>query len=182
MKHCFFQENAEGDGGKLPQRDQTGEAVGIETEVNENKPEASAPASSTSLTSTNTSRTVKRMPTTTTRRSQFHQAPTFCQRSLNIFSTTSPSRTSPATSFTTTLHSSCTTKRTFLATPMTKFHRAWTNQRWRRGIEAIPAEYYTKSGFRPITPSNFPQWFQRARGHGLKWHFWDIAAEAEDSA
>ena len=67
-----------------------------------------------------------------------HQSPTFCQRSLNIFSTTIPSRTSPATNFTTTLHSSCTTKRIFLATPMAKFQSAWTNRRWRRGTGQYP--------------------------------------------
>ena len=41
---------------------------------------------------------------------------------------------------------------------------------------AIPEEFYSKSGFRPITPSNFPKWFQRARNKGLKWHFWEICS------
>ena len=41
---------------------------------------------------------------------------------------------------------------------------------------AIPEEFYSKSGFRPITPANFPKWFQRARNRGLKWHFWEICS------
>ena len=42
--------------------------------------------------------------------------------------------------------------------------------------KAIPEEFYSKSGYRPITPTNFPRWFQRARNRGLKWHFWEICS------
>ena len=40
--------------------------------------------------------------------------------------------------------------------------------------QAIPEEYYSKSGLRPITPSNFHRWFGMARKRGLKWHFWEV--------
>ena len=95
-------------------------------------------------------RTRKRMPRTTARRSQFHQAPTFCQKSLNIFSTTMcPTRTSPAASFTTTPNRFCTTKRIFLATPMTKSQKAWTNQRWRNGTGQYPKSTTQNRAFVP---------------------------------
>ena len=42
--------------------------------------------------------------------------------------------------------------------------------------EAIPEEYYTKSGMRPITPGNFQNWFSRAKGRGLRWHFQEICS------
>ena len=105
-------------------------------------------------------RTLKRMPRTTARRSQFHQAPTFCPRSLNIFSTTMcPTRTSPAASFTTTHNRFCTTKRIFLATPMTKFLKAWTNQRWRNGTGQYPKSTTRNRAFapslHPISQSGF---------------------------
>jgi len=40
--------------------------------------------------------------------------------------------------------------------------------------QAIPEEYYSKSGLRPITPSNFHRWFGMARKRGLRWHFWEV--------
>ena len=38
---------------------------------------------------------------------------------------------------------------------------------------AIPEEFYTRSGLRPIGPHNFQKWFAKARGSGLRWHFWE---------
>ena len=46
----------------------------------------------------------------------------------------------------------------------------------RKRYRAIPEEYYTKSGLRPITPNNFQKWFSRAKGRGLKWHFWEVCS------
>ena len=39
---------------------------------------------------------------------------------------------------------------------------------------AMPEEYYTRSGLRPITPWNFRKWFDQAKGKKLRWHFWEI--------
>ena len=39
---------------------------------------------------------------------------------------------------------------------------------------AMPEEYYTRSGLRPITPKNFRKWFNQAKGKKLRWHFWEI--------
>ena len=44
----------------------------------------------------------------------------------------------------------------------------------KKRYQAIPEEYYSKSGLRPITPSNFHRWFSCARKRGLKWHFWEV--------
>ncbi|CAL1138133.1 unnamed protein product [Cladocopium goreaui] len=46
----------------------------------------------------------------------------------------------------------------------------------RKRYRAIPEEYYSKSGLRPITPNNFQKWFSRAKGRGLKWHFWEVCS------
>ena len=42
--------------------------------------------------------------------------------------------------------------------------------------KAIPEEFYTKSGLRPVTPKNFKRWFNMARGRGLRWHFWELCS------
>lgn len=39
---------------------------------------------------------------------------------------------------------------------------------------AMPEEYYTRTGLRPITPKNFRKWFDQAKGKKLRWHFWEI--------
>ena len=40
--------------------------------------------------------------------------------------------------------------------------------------KAIPEEFYTRTGLRPVTPWNFRKWFEKSRGRGTKWHFWEI--------
>lgn len=40
--------------------------------------------------------------------------------------------------------------------------------------KAIPEEYYSRTGFRPVTPKNFSTWFASAKGRGLRWHFWEL--------
>lgn len=44
----------------------------------------------------------------------------------------------------------------------------------RKRYKAIPEEFYTTTGLCPVTPENFPQWFSKARGKGLRWHAWEI--------
>ena len=44
------------------------------------------------------------------------------------------------------------------------------NKRYR----ALPEEFYTKTGMAPITPKNFNKWFNRTKGKGLRWHFWEM--------
>ena len=44
----------------------------------------------------------------------------------------------------------------------------------RRRYRAIPEEFYTTTGLCPVTPSNFSQWFAKAKGKGLRWHAWEI--------
>ena len=44
----------------------------------------------------------------------------------------------------------------------------------RRRYRAIPEEFYTTTGLCPVTPENFPQWFSRSKGKGLRWHAWEI--------
>eukprot|EP00435_Cladocopium_sp_Y103_P056006 s391_g18.t1 len=40
--------------------------------------------------------------------------------------------------------------------------------------KAMPEEFYSKTGLRPVTPKNFKRWFQRTRGKGLRWHAWEL--------
>ena len=42
--------------------------------------------------------------------------------------------------------------------------------------KAMPEEFYSKTGLRPVTPSNFKRWFQRNRGKGLRWHAWELSS------
>ena len=38
---------------------------------------------------------------------------------------------------------------------------------------SIPEEYYSKSGRRPVTPSNFEAWMRRSKDRGLRFQFWE---------
>ena len=46
-------------------------------------------------------------------------------------------------------------------------------QKLKKRYKAIPEEFYTKSGLRPVRPENFNKWFSRMKGRGLRWHFWE---------
>eukprot|EP00435_Cladocopium_sp_Y103_P067718 s113_g30.t1 len=46
----------------------------------------------------------------------------------------------------------------------------------KKRYKAIPEEYYTKSGFHPVTPQNFKSWFAKAKGRGLRWHAWELCS------
>ena len=46
-------------------------------------------------------------------------------------------------------------------------------QKLKKHYKAIPEEFYTKSGLRPVRPENFNKWFSRMKGKGLRWHFWE---------
>ena len=46
-------------------------------------------------------------------------------------------------------------------------------QKLKKRYKAIPEEFYTKSGLRPVRPENFNRWFSRMKGKGLRWHFWE---------
>ena len=46
-------------------------------------------------------------------------------------------------------------------------------QKLKKRYRAIPEEFYTKSGLRPVRPENFNKWFSRMKGKGLRWHFWE---------
>ena len=47
-------------------------------------------------------------------------------------------------------------------------------QKLKKRYQAMPEEFYTKSGLRPVTPSNFRRWFKHAKGRGLRWHAWEL--------
>ncbi|CAE7724343.1 unnamed protein product, partial [Symbiodinium necroappetens] len=42
--------------------------------------------------------------------------------------------------------------------------------------KAIPEEFYTKSGRKPITPRNVKPWLKAAAGRGLRWQFWELCS------
>lgn len=46
--------------------------------------------------------------------------------------------------------------------------------RLKKKYQAMPEEFYTRSGLKLITPKNFPKWFKHAKGRQLKWHFWEL--------
>ena len=46
----------------------------------------------------------------------------------------------------------------------------------RHYYRAIPEEFYTKSGRRPITPKNVKAWMQKASGRGLRFQFWEMCS------
>jgi hypothetical protein len=39
--------------------------------------------------------------------------------------------------------------------------------------KAIKEEFYTRTGQKPVTPSNFKKWMAKMKGRGIKWHFWE---------
>eukprot|EP00435_Cladocopium_sp_Y103_P052779 s971_g16.t1 len=46
--------------------------------------------------------------------------------------------------------------------------------RLRKKYRAMPEEYYTRTGLKPVTPKNFPKWFMHAKGKKLRLHFWEV--------
>lgn len=46
----------------------------------------------------------------------------------------------------------------------------------KKRYKCVPEEYYTKTGFRPVTPKNFGSWFQAAKGRNLRWHAWELCS------
>eukprot|EP00435_Cladocopium_sp_Y103_P076100 s59_g76.t1 len=46
--------------------------------------------------------------------------------------------------------------------------------RLRKKYKAMPEEYYTRTGLKPVTPKNFSKWFMHAKGKKLRWHFWEV--------
>ena len=42
--------------------------------------------------------------------------------------------------------------------------------------KAIPEEFYTRSGRKPITPANVTAWVKASSGKGLRWQFWELCA------
>ena len=42
--------------------------------------------------------------------------------------------------------------------------------------KAIPEEFYTRSGRKPITPANMAAWVKASSGKGLRWQFWELCA------
>ena len=46
----------------------------------------------------------------------------------------------------------------------------------KKRYKCAPEEYYTKTGFRPVTPKNFGSWFQAAKGRNLRWHAWELCS------
>ena len=57
------------------------------------------------------------------------------------------------------------------------FPEHWTDEqktRMHKKYRAMPEEFYTKSGRKPVTPKNVHSWFQKASGRGLQWQFWEL--------
>ena len=54
------------------------------------------------------------------------------------------------------------------------FPEGFDDARLRKKYKAIPEEYYTRTGLKPVTPKNFPKWFMQAKGKKLRWHFWEV--------
>ncbi|CAE7420861.1 RE2 [Symbiodinium natans] len=56
------------------------------------------------------------------------------------------------------------------------FPEHWSAERTKQAQQyyrAIPEEFYTKSGRRPVTPRNAREWLQQARGKELRFQFWE---------
>ena len=56
------------------------------------------------------------------------------------------------------------------------FPEHWPQERQeqsRKYYRAVPEEFYTKSGRRPITPKKVKSWMSSARGRGLRFQFWE---------
>ncbi|CAE7557756.1 RE2, partial [Symbiodinium sp. CCMP2456] len=49
-------------------------------------------------------------------------------------------------------------------------------ERARHYYRAIPEEFYTKSGRRPITPKNVSAWVKKAAGKSLRFQFWELCS------
>ena len=49
-------------------------------------------------------------------------------------------------------------------------------RRLKKDYNAMPEEFYTKTGRRVVTPSFFDQWFQEARSKKTKWHGWELCS------
>ena len=54
------------------------------------------------------------------------------------------------------------------------FPEGFDDARLRKKYKAMPEEYYTRTGLKPVTPKNFPKWFVHAKGKKLRWHFWEV--------
>ena len=57
-----------------------------------------------------------------------------------------------------------------------RFPSHWSEQRklkTARHYKAIPEEFYTKTGRRPVTPENVKQWVHHCQGRGLRFQFWE---------
>ena len=46
----------------------------------------------------------------------------------------------------------------------------------KKDYNAMPEEFYTKTGSRVVTPSFFDEWFQEARSKKTKWHGWELCS------
>ena len=44
----------------------------------------------------------------------------------------------------------------------------------KKRYKAIKEEFYTQSGHRPVTPSNFRSWMNKSKGRNKRWHFCEI--------
>ena len=44
----------------------------------------------------------------------------------------------------------------------------------KRRYRALPEEFYSKTGMKPVTPWNFRKWMQKTKGKGLRWHAWEL--------
>ena len=51
----------------------------------------------------------------------------------------------------------------------------------KKRYKAIKEEFYTQSGHRPVTPSNFRSWMNKSKGRNKRWHFWEIFSGSADS-
>ena len=49
-------------------------------------------------------------------------------------------------------------------------------RRLKKDYNAMPEEFYTKTGRRVVTPSFFDEWFQEARSKKTKWHGWELCS------
>ena len=60
-----------------------------------------------------------------------------------------------------------------------QFPEHWTPERTRKAKQyyrAMPEEFYSQSGRRPITPRNFDAWMKKTRGHNLRLQFQEFCS------
>ena len=189
MKHCFFQDNtratrAEGDRGELCQQQDEGEADGSEIEVNENNVAASATttASTTSQTSATATPEDGRKDLEKDAKNDSKEisvspgADILSEKPQHLFNNNVSDTDKPCGEFHHDTQQVLHYEEDFPRYTHDQVPEGMDQPKMEKRYRAIPEEYYTKSGFRPITPSNFSKWFQRARGRGLKWHFWEICS------